>query len=366
MNNVWANSSNEYHIRDASNLNDLLPKGIYEVTVNPMTGEIYLVKTQEKFTFNYKVYGIEDNFIKRVHTTWMNTKGNLGILLNGIKGTGKTVTAELICGVIDLPVLLVNRQLGTGLGSFLDEIKQDVILFFDEFEKNYTYDEESGQKNHSLLSIMDGVSSKEYRRMFLLTTNKVEVEPNLLERPSRVRYVKEFADLSVPIITEIVDDLLLQKELRAQVIKFIATLNIITVDIVKSIITEVNIHKEDPIAFSSFFNVKQKRSKFDVYWDEAPPGDDGKVNKDSAWQYYSNISPEYLLNADIPEKEKVGNDLYVNGRNMGTIQKVANDGAVAVSKYVTLSPGGKSVKVMHNFKIVPVETYHHKFSAYSF
>lgn len=49
-----------------------------------MTG-FYLSKIAESFTFDYKLYGLNQKFIDYVLRT--NTTGNLGVLLDGIKGT---------------------------------------------------------------------------------------------------------------------------------------------------------------------------------------------------------------------------------------------------------------------------------------
>lgn len=57
----------------------------------------------------------------------------------------------------------------------------DCIFFFDEYEKEF--------KNSSdVLSFMDGTYNSIYRKVFLLTTNELNVDPNLLGRPSRIRY----------------------------------------------------------------------------------------------------------------------------------------------------------------------------------
>ena len=57
--------------------------------MNPKTGEIYLEEFADEFTFGFKLYGLESNFIDHVLTTYRHTSSNLGVLLNGTKGTGK-------------------------------------------------------------------------------------------------------------------------------------------------------------------------------------------------------------------------------------------------------------------------------------
>ena len=62
-----------------------------------MTGEIFLERIADKFYFGFKLYGIDETFVTHVLDTYSKqaSKHNLGVLLNGAKGTGKTVTAKI-------------------------------------------------------------------------------------------------------------------------------------------------------------------------------------------------------------------------------------------------------------------------------
>ncbi len=64
---------------------------------------------------------------------------NMGVLLNGVKGTGKSVTAKLICNELKnfLPIIIVDKAY-EGLPQFISKIQQEVIIFIDEFEKVFT------------------------------------------------------------------------------------------------------------------------------------------------------------------------------------------------------------------------------------
>ena len=68
---------------------------------------IYLEEYAPEFHFDFKVYGLEHDFIDHVMKTFENTTSNLGILLNGTKGTGKTVTAKILANKMNLPVIIV-------------------------------------------------------------------------------------------------------------------------------------------------------------------------------------------------------------------------------------------------------------------
>lgn len=256
--NNWFNHDNNYYIESISKNIGEIPVGIYRLEHSDMKG-LYLTHTGDKFTFPYKIYGMERNFIDRVIKTYNSKNGNVGILLNGVKGTGKTVTAEIIANEINLPVIVINQNYQNATATFINSIEQDVILFFDEYEKTYS------NHDYSILTVMDGVLSTKYRRLFLLTTNNDYINENMLSRPSRIRYVKQFGDLSLDVINEIVDDMLDNKDHKEALIRYVSTLRIITVDIVKSIVDEVNIHNEDPQLFKDIFNVKIRDEKYNVF-----------------------------------------------------------------------------------------------------
>lgn len=263
MNNKWNQSGNRFDIGSIESQKDLLDNGIYSLEIDARSGALYLERLQDQFDFGYKLYGIQSNFIRRAITTYHNTTNNLGILLNGIKGTGKSVTAKMLCNELNLPVILINKGYG-GIPDFINSIQQEVIVFIDEFEK--VFKSNDFQDNSTdLLTVMDGVLDNGYRRVFLLTTNQLRVNDNLIQRPGRVRYLKTFSDLDKETIEMIVDDCLIHTEHKVELIKFISKLELITVDIVKAVVTEVNIHNESPEAFKDVFNVKEKQDKYIVY-----------------------------------------------------------------------------------------------------
>lgn len=235
---IWLQDGNVFSQGSATTVAhpEGLPKGIYEVKVS-MTG-FYLSKIAESFTFDYKLYGLNQKFIDYVLKTYKNTTGNLGVLLDGIKGTGKTVTAKELCNHLQLPVILVQSMGDSNdkLIKYLSTtINFDCIFFFDEYEKEF--------KNSSdVLSFMDGTYNSIYRKIFLLTTNELNVDPNLLGRPSRIRYKKSFSNLSEEVTREILNDILKDKTAIEKVIELTHSMNIITIDLIKAIATEINIH----------------------------------------------------------------------------------------------------------------------------
>lgn len=240
---------------------DSLPLGVYNVGLS-LEGW-YLEKYAEEFTFDYKIYGLETEFCEHVIKTFENTNGNLGIMLTGTKGTGKTVTAKLLANSFKLPIIIV-KDMGAnnqGMIEYFSSFNFDSILFFDEFEKNFS------EKDSTILQIMDGVYNIGYRKIFLLTTNQMTVNENLVGRPSRIRYVKKFGNLDLKTVKEYLDDNLKVKEAYQDLLNYIDTLSISTIDILKSIVNEVNIHGIDGLTRAKeFFNVSTLEYHYSVYY----------------------------------------------------------------------------------------------------
>ena len=257
---IWLQDGNIFSQGSATTVShpEGLPKGIYEVKLS-MTG-FYLSKIAESFTFDYKLYGLNQKFIDYVLKTYENTTGNLGVLLDGIKGTGKTVTAKELCNHLQLPVILVQSMGGDTNGKLIKYLSTaidfDCIFFFDEYEKEF--------KNSSdVLSFMDGTYNSIYRKVFLLTTNELNVDPNLLGRPSRIRYKKSFGNLSEEVTREILNDILEDKTAIEKVIELTHSMNIITIDLIKAIATEINIHGAESFPdIKETFNIEFSRFSY--------------------------------------------------------------------------------------------------------
>lgn len=240
--NIWIQDGNTF-IKGSTTTKahpEGLPKGIYEVKES-MTG-YYLNRLGDSFVFNYKLYGINSEFIDHFVKTYNNTTGNLGVLFNGIKGTGKTVTAEELCNRMGLPVIIVKscKEVNDMLKFLATQINFDCIFFFDEYEKEF-------RESSSVLSFMDGVHNSQYRKIFLLTTNELEINNNLLGRPSRIRYIRSFGNLPEETTLELLNDILIDKDAIEPVLDLIRQMQIVTVDLVKALAQEVNIHGVDKI-----------------------------------------------------------------------------------------------------------------------
>lgn len=229
-----------------------LPKGIYNLVQNPRTLEFSLERLYDSFEFPFEMYNLEEGFISHVLKTFENTTSNLGILLNGVKGTGKTVTAKILATRMNLPVIIISSPFEGGLSDYLGSLDSECILFFDEFEKNFP-----GAENSSLLlSVMDGVYNTRTRKVFILTTNKTTIDENFLSRPSRIRYKKSFGNLPIEVVKSFLEKNLHDQSQTNSVISWVNTLANSTIDILKCIVDELNLHKCPVDDIKGFMNLQ--------------------------------------------------------------------------------------------------------------
>jgi len=255
---VWARSGNIFHRTSNAPRYEELPVGIYYL--QETIGGYILDMMSDKFNFNYKIYGTESDILKRIKRTYLNTKDNLGVVFNGIRGTGKTVTAKQLCNSLEMPVILIGKY-SQNAHMFINSIAQNIVVFIDEYEKIYTKEHES-----DMLTVMDGALNSPFRRVFVLTTNNLYINENLIQRPGRIRYIKTFDGLQPEVIEEVIDDLLKYKNFKKELVEFVSGLELLTIDIVKAVIQEVNIHNESPTKFESVFNAKRLSTKFNLYF----------------------------------------------------------------------------------------------------
>lgn len=219
-------------------------QGVWELVKdpNPRSPRLGLRKMSEKFTFDFKIYETGgEKTIKRVCELWNNEKyidsnKNLGVIFNGIKGTGKTISAKLLCNKIGLPVIVVNQSFEGAILEFIPRLSFEAVILIDEAEKTFSEEEDA----HILLKLIDGVYNRT-RKLYILTTNRLHINENLLGRPGRIRYIQEFTNLPKATVEKYLEDNLKDKSKKQSIMDTVDLLEISTIDILMSIVEEFNI-----------------------------------------------------------------------------------------------------------------------------
>lgn len=223
----------------------------------------------EDFKFPKKIYDINSGMRKDIKLVFDSYERNLGVLLTGNKGQGKSLEAKLLCKELGLPVILVNKSIPKDVNfvSFFNGIKQNYCFFVDEFEKLFadkgrTDANKDYHEQDVFLSFMDGVLTNEHKVFFLLTTND-SVSEYFINRPSRVKFLKEYDELSEEVFNMIVDDKLQDKSLREDLEDNVSLINL-NIDLLVSIIDDINLLKRPFSEFKDSYNYKLEQYKYEM------------------------------------------------------------------------------------------------------
>lgn len=210
----------------------------------------------DPFTIPKNVYGNPEDLADRYLKRFNSVDKNLGIALTGLKGTGKSMLAKMICVKSNLPVIIITDEYaGTGFNSLMESIKQPCIIFIDEFEKIY-----SKEAQDQFLSLLDGVSTT--KKLFLFTSNDMnKYNSALINRPGRVHYLKHYDALDYEII-EAIAKTLDNKKYIPDFIRVTNQISDISVDICLSLVNESNLFKESPLDAVKYMNITPSSDEY--------------------------------------------------------------------------------------------------------
>lgn len=263
---------------------------------------IGLKRIGDKFEFSQKIYDLGcDDLMETIQRTWnsnkfVNEDRNLGIIFSGNKGAGKTFAARILCNKLEIPVIVVSN-IKDGMVEFLQSLNFEAIVFIDEAEKIF----KKGEDDEILLRIVDGSYNKS-RKLYILTMNKLDINENLIGRPGRVRYIKQFGNLTEKAVNDYIDDNLDDKSKKKEILELVDLLEISTIDILRNIVDEVNIHGE--ITENSYLNIPKARYIFDVLkFDEILESEEKEIR-----QLFKSINNLESWLKEIKEGEKTNED----------------------------------------------------------
>lgn len=241
-----------------------LPKGIYILNYDENRG--FHLSKKDELPQPKKLYG-DHSITKRWMTSWNNCEKNMGIILSGTKGTGKTVTAQKFCIESGLPVILITQAWsGPAFINFITSPDLgEFICFIDEFEKIYNENNREDQGSAiDLMSMMDG--NYNTKIIFLLTVNTFRINEYLINRLNRIKYKKEYGDyLDADVVDSVIADLLNDKKYTESIHKFFDRIGILTFDLLVNIIKEINIFDQDAMECGKHLNLKAEDRYYEVH-----------------------------------------------------------------------------------------------------
>lgn len=243
-----------------------------------LQAEVYAARYSEDIGFYFedygeitidekKVYGQHIEKLEKVFSTFERMNRNLGVLLSGEKGMGKTLFLKMLAIEAlkrGIPVIVVERYYD-GISSFMRKIDQPVLVLYDEFEKRFGTENNTCSVNNGfgggfgiypnnfsqnlgfmfshqsdILELFDGISAG--KKMFVLTCNEINTINNyLIDRPGRIHYHFRFTYPTPKDIMEYSrDNIKPEYQDQCQIILNYSFLTKISYDALRAIIFEVN------------------------------------------------------------------------------------------------------------------------------
>ena len=206
---------------------DLIPGTVYNIIVDSYTDTVSLQESG-KLPLPSKVYctSRDERFIDKVVNSYnLSESGFTGVMLAGLKGSGKTVMAKMIANKSGLPIVNIDKNIRPHILRNIVEMLGDtsVCFLFDELDKVLAdYDDSF------LLQVLDG-------------NDDSEISEYLIDRCSRIRYWREFEEMSPSLIMEVLNDKLDDKKEVKSLTDFIKdNFEVCSFDNIVSFVKEAN------------------------------------------------------------------------------------------------------------------------------
>ena len=145
------------------------------------------------------IYGKTGERVLRYWNKFVKATSNIGVLLVGSSGAGKSLESDLLCNVAikrgELPVLSITGfDVTEETIQFLEQY-DDVVLYFDEFSKHVRYNVQE-----LLLSLLTNTNKK---YLVIMTENDINtISAYLRSRPGRAWYRRIFDKLELDVIED--------------------------------------------------------------------------------------------------------------------------------------------------------------------
>ena len=192
---------------------DKLPVGVYRANFSKFTG--FFLEKHPDVTITEKLYGHHHEKVNKILDSFAKFERNMGVIFSGDKGIGKSMAAKLMSQLAverGLPVILINEYL-PGVSDLLNDIEQEVVVIFDEFDKTYSgggRDEDGNDKQTEFLTLLDGFGVG--KKLYVVTCNSLyKLNDFLVNRPGRFHYHIVFSYPNDDEIREYLSDKLEKK-----------------------------------------------------------------------------------------------------------------------------------------------------------
>lgn len=241
-----------------------LPTQAYTVCFDQNSG--FFLRKYSDIRVNEKIYGVHIAKVNKVLSAFADFQRNLGVILSGDKGIGKSLFSKILsCEAIKagIPLLIVNNYI-PGISSYLNDIEQEVVVLFDEFDKTFSSKGGDTSPQTEMLTLFDGISQG--KKLFVVTCNDLNGLNNyLVNRPGRFHYHIRFEYPSGTEIREYMQDKLSEAYWGEidKVINFSKKINL-NYDCLRSIAFELNRGDTFEVAIQDLNILNLSRERYNI------------------------------------------------------------------------------------------------------
>ena len=235
---------------------DLINGKVYDLKWDDYEGRPIFTENGE-LNLPKKVYKSKEDitFNKRVLTYFNNTSAiTTGVMLAGVKGTGKSIEAKVLAQESGLPIIIIdNGYPSSRLVQFFKSFNTPVCVILDEVEKT--------RNTEKLLDFLDGIE-KTAKKLVLMTCNELNrISEYMQDRCSRVRYLRKYTvENNFEFLPEIIKDLCIKDGEKVQ--KYIEdNITLPSMDNLYSLLTEIKLFENDNIPLQDIVSVMNISTK---------------------------------------------------------------------------------------------------------
>lgn len=316
---------------------DKLPAQTYKIGFSKFTG-FFLEKQHDLEIKEDKIYGVHEEKANKVLNRFEKSRKNLGVILSGDKGIGKSLFARLLSQKAienGIPVILVDDFI-PGIDDFLNDIKNEVLILFDEFDKTFK-SRDDVDPQAQMLSFFDGTSSG--KKLFVVTCNEYRnLNEYMINRPGRFHFHFRFEYPTADEVRNYLTDKIDKKYFSEinKVVSFSRKIKL-NYDCLSAIALELNEGEkfEETIKDLNIINTRDRKRQYDV-----------QLFTEEGIVFASENKELDLLNGDT-------NDIWVEDSEGNSINiEFSADNAIFDNKQNSFIVYGNNVKICDDYEYV--------------